>query len=88
MQMANFALRKKIDGDNSSITLRVNDPFNTGVFRVRPATGGLMQITERSMGTAPRSHSSRTTASRRASVSRSRRSSSRAAASVEAELRE
>ena len=50
MQMANFALRKKLDGDNSSITLRVNDPFNTGTFRVRAGDGKVIQLTERSFG--------------------------------------
>src|SRR5581483_6028560 len=49
-QMANFALRKKLDGDNSSIILRVNDPFNTGVFRVRAGDDKVLQLTERSFG--------------------------------------
>ena len=49
-QLANFALRKKIDGDKSSITLRINDPFNTGVFSVRVGDDKILQITERSFG--------------------------------------
>ena len=49
-QMANFSLRKKIDGDNSSIILRVNDPFSTGVFRVRAGDDKVIQVTERRMG--------------------------------------
>src|SRR5204863_7857995 len=49
-QMANLALRKKIDGDNSSVTLRVNDPFNTGTFRVRAGDDKVIQLTERNMG--------------------------------------
>ena len=48
--MANFALRKKLDGDKSSVTLRVNDPFNTGAFRVRAGDDKVMQLTERNMG--------------------------------------
>jgi hypothetical protein len=43
-------LRKKIDGDNSSITLRVNDPFNTGLFRVRAGDDKVIQLTERRFG--------------------------------------
>jgi outer membrane receptor protein involved in Fe transport len=49
-QMANFALRKKLNGDKSSITLRVNDPFGTGVFRVRAGDDKVIQLTERGMG--------------------------------------
>ena len=49
-QMANFSLRKKIDGDNASVILRVNDPFNTGVFRVRAGDDKVIQVTERRMG--------------------------------------
>ncbi|HTE47767.1 MAG TPA: outer membrane beta-barrel family protein, partial [Gemmatimonadaceae bacterium] len=49
-QMTNFALRKKLDGDNSSITVRVNDPFNTGVFRVRAGDDKVIQLTERGFG--------------------------------------
>jgi ferric enterobactin receptor len=49
-QMANFSLRKKIDGDNASVILRVNDPFNTAVFRVRAGDDKVIQVTERSMG--------------------------------------
>jgi outer membrane receptor protein involved in Fe transport len=49
-QMANVALRKKLDGDNSSITLRINDPFNTGQFRVRVGDDKVIQLTERSFG--------------------------------------
>jgi hypothetical protein len=50
MQTANFALRKKLDGDNSSIIVRVNDPFNTGAFRVRVGDDKIIQLTERNMG--------------------------------------
>jgi ferric enterobactin receptor len=49
-QMTNFSLRKKIDGDKASVTLRVNDPFNTGVFRVRAGDDKVIQVTERRFG--------------------------------------
>jgi outer membrane receptor protein involved in Fe transport len=50
VQMANFAVRKKLDGDNSSIVVRVSDPFNTGAFRVRVGDDKILQLTERNMG--------------------------------------
>ena len=46
-QMANFSLRKKLDGDKASVTFRINDPFNTGAFRVRAGNDDVLQITER-----------------------------------------
>jgi ferric enterobactin receptor len=49
-QMANFSLRKKLDGDKATITLRVNDPFNTGQFRVSAGDDRVFQITERNFG--------------------------------------
>jgi outer membrane receptor protein involved in Fe transport len=49
-QMANFALRKKIDGDNSSITLRVSDPFQTMKFRILAGDDNVTQLTERTFG--------------------------------------
>jgi ferric enterobactin receptor len=49
-QMANFALRKKLDGDKATVTLRVNDPFNTGAFGVRAGDDRILQITERNFG--------------------------------------
>ena len=45
--MANLSLRKKLDGDKATVTLRVNDPFNTGAFRVRAGDDNVVQITER-----------------------------------------
>ncbi len=45
--MANFSLRKKLDGDNSSLILRVNDPFNEARFKVRAGDDKVMQVTER-----------------------------------------
>ena len=50
MQMANFSLRQKLDGDNLSVSLRVNDLFNTGRFRVRAGDDNVIQVTERSFG--------------------------------------
>jgi ferric enterobactin receptor len=49
-QMANFSLRQKIDGDNSSVTLRVQDPFSTGRFRVQAGDDNVTQVTERTFG--------------------------------------
>lgn len=50
MQMANFALRKKLNGDKATVTLRVNDPFGTGRFRVTAGNDNVFQITERDFG--------------------------------------
>ena len=50
MFMTNFSVRKKLQGDAASVTLRVSDPFNTGVFRVRAGDDNVMQITERNFG--------------------------------------
>jgi ferric enterobactin receptor len=49
-QAANLSLRKKIDGDNSSVTLRVNDPFNTMKFRILAGDDNVVQLTERRFG--------------------------------------
>jgi len=46
-QMANLAIRKKVNGDKASVTLRVNDPLNTGAFRVRAGDEKVIQITQR-----------------------------------------
>jgi ferric enterobactin receptor len=50
MQFTNITFKKKVDGDNGSVSLRLSDPFNTGRMRVQAGTGGLTQITERSFG--------------------------------------
>jgi outer membrane receptor protein involved in Fe transport len=50
MHMANISLRKKLNGDKATMTLRVNDPLNTGSFRVRAGDDNVMQITERNFG--------------------------------------
>jgi len=49
-QMANVSVRKKLDGDKATVTLRVNDPFNTGAFGVRAGDDRVLQITERNFG--------------------------------------
>jgi outer membrane receptor protein involved in Fe transport len=50
VQNINFSLRKKIDGDNSSVTLRVLDPFSTNRFRINVGDDNVQQITERTAG--------------------------------------
>jgi ferric enterobactin receptor len=50
MHGANFALRRKLDGDKASVTLRVNDPFGTQRFRVRAGDDYVIQVTERNFG--------------------------------------
>jgi ferric enterobactin receptor len=49
-QAANFAIRRKLNGDKASVTLRVNDPFGTQRFRVRAGDDLVTQITERNFG--------------------------------------
>ena len=49
-KFTNFTVRKKLDGDKASVSLRVSDPFNTGKFRVEAGTSTLTQITERNFG--------------------------------------
>jgi outer membrane receptor protein involved in Fe transport len=50
MQFTNLTLKKKLDGDKASVSLRVSDPFSTGKFRVQAGTSTLTQITERNFG--------------------------------------
>jgi hypothetical protein len=50
MQFTNFTLRRKLDGDHASVSLRVSDPFSTGHMRVQAGDETLTQITERSFG--------------------------------------
>ena len=50
MQFTNFTLRKKLDGEKASVSLRVQDPFRTNKFRVQAGTSTLTQITERNPG--------------------------------------
>jgi outer membrane receptor protein involved in Fe transport len=50
MQFANIVLRKKINGDKSSVSLRFTDPFNSQLFRVKVSNDDLTQFTERRFG--------------------------------------
>jgi outer membrane receptor protein involved in Fe transport len=50
MQMANFTIKKKLDGDNKTVSLRVNDPFRTMRFRVLAGNDNVTQLTERNFG--------------------------------------
>ncbi|HVT37847.1 MAG TPA: TonB-dependent receptor [Gemmatimonadaceae bacterium] len=49
-QMTNFSVRQKLNGDKVVMSLRLNDPFNTGIFRVRVGDKNITQITERNFG--------------------------------------
>ncbi len=46
----NFAIRRKIDGDNSSVTLRVLDPFSTNHFSINVGDDNVQQLTQRTAG--------------------------------------
>jgi outer membrane receptor protein involved in Fe transport len=46
-QVANFAMRRKILGDNGAVLLRVVDPFELMTFRIRTSDGQVLQLTER-----------------------------------------
>lgn len=50
IQFANLVVRKKLNGDKSSLALRVSDPFNTQLFRVKVTNDDLIQFTERRFG--------------------------------------
>ena len=50
MQMANITLRKKLDGDNMSVAVRFQDPFDTMKFRIKAGDDNLEQITARKFG--------------------------------------
>ena len=49
-QMTNFTVKKKVDGDKASLSVRFSDPFNTGKFRVQAGDKNITQITERHFG--------------------------------------
>jgi ferric enterobactin receptor len=49
-QMATFSLRQKILEGKSTISLRVQDPFNTMGFRIRTGDDNIMQLTQRKFG--------------------------------------
>lgn len=46
-QVANLALRKRIQGDRGALMLRVADPFEMIKFRIRTGDGTVVQLTER-----------------------------------------
>ena len=50
MQFTNLTLRKKLDGDNMSVAVRFQDPFNTTKFRIVAGDDNLEQITARRFG--------------------------------------
>jgi ferric enterobactin receptor len=50
MHMANVSMRTKLNGDRATMTVRVNDPFNTGSFSVRAGDDRVIQLTERNFG--------------------------------------
>jgi ferric enterobactin receptor len=47
MGIANFSVRQKVMGEKASLTLRVSDPFNGTLFRVRAGDDNVIQLTER-----------------------------------------
>jgi outer membrane receptor protein involved in Fe transport len=49
-QMANFSLRQRVMNDKAAVTLRVVDPFNAMVFKLRTGDDNITQITERRFG--------------------------------------
>ncbi len=49
-KMTNITLRKKLDGDKASISVRFADPFNTMGLRVRAGDGTISQLTARKFG--------------------------------------
>lgn len=49
-KMTNFTIRKKLDGDKASVSVRFADPFNTMGFRVRAGDGNITQTTARKFG--------------------------------------
>jgi ferric enterobactin receptor len=50
MQMTNLTLRKKLDGDNMSVAVRFQDPFDTMKFRIVAGDDNLTQTTARKFG--------------------------------------
>jgi ferric enterobactin receptor len=46
-QVANFALRKRIQGDKGAVLLRVADPFELTKFRIKTGDGKVTQLTQR-----------------------------------------
>lgn len=50
MQITNFTVKKKLDGDNAALTFRVQDPFSTAKFGAYGVNGSVRQLTERRPG--------------------------------------
>ncbi len=50
MQMTNLTVRKKLDGDNMSVAVRFQDPFDTMKFRIVAGDDNLTQTTARKFG--------------------------------------
>jgi len=46
-QIANFALRKKVQGDKAALLVRVQDPFELMKFGIKTSDGKVLQLTER-----------------------------------------
>jgi ferric enterobactin receptor len=49
-KMTNFTIRKKLDGDKASVSVRFADPFNTNGFSVKAGDGSITQLTARKFG--------------------------------------
>ena len=49
-QMTNITVRKKLDGDNMSIAVRLADPFNQLKLRLKVGDDNLEQLTQRQFG--------------------------------------
>lgn len=50
MHNASFSIRQKLMGDAASVTLRLQDPFNTAGFRIRAGDDNVVQVSERNFG--------------------------------------
>ena len=49
-QMANFSVRQKIMEGKATVSLRVQDPFNTMGIKIRTGDDNITQITSRKFG--------------------------------------
>jgi len=49
-QMANFSVRQKIMEGKATVSLRVQDPFNTMGMKIRTGDDNIMQVTQRKFG--------------------------------------
>jgi len=47
---SNIAVRRKLWGDQGSLTVRIADPFNMMSFGTRMTTGNVIQLSERRFG--------------------------------------